>query len=292
MTDTRTPLATPTPSLRDVNDLHPDAVPTVYDSRYLSGAAPLTSTTKAGLVMDAHASDLAFLPSAQPPDLDALWPHIAQWHRDTYVEAVRSGRPHHLATSQGFTWSPAFAESVARIWYGQHFAQRLARIAGRAVLHPVSGAHHALPESGGGYCTFNYVVAALMDAQARDPQARCAVIDLDAHWGNGTVGMISHHGLPLHTFDIHGGGSTRSSPYACGKGEAWEYGVNDVSAYWEALSRLPGFIVAHRITDVVYLAAFHHVGGLTWVHATGFRYGPGLVATRTTDQGGLVATRA
>ena len=267
MTNPRTPLATPEPSRRDLSVVSGNAVPTVYDSRYLSGAAPLTSTTKAGLVMDAHAASVGFVPSTQPADVGAVWAHIAQWHLPAYVDAVRSGRPHHLATSQGFQWSEAFAESVARIWYGQHFAQRLARVAGRAVLHPVSGAHHAVPEAGGGYCTFNYVVAALADIQARDAGARCAVIDLDAHWGNGTIAMIVRHSLPLHTFDIHGGAATRRSPYACGGGESWEYGANDISAYWEALANLPAFIATHGITDAVYLAGmdpFHDdpVGGI------------------------------
>ena len=236
-----------------------DAVPAIFDSRYLSGAAPLTSTTKAGLVMAAHADDLDFLQASQPKDLGVVWSHIASWHRRKYVRAVRYGQPRQLAQSQGFTWSRKFGESVARIWYGQHMAQRLAREAGRAVLHPVSGAHHAHFDQGGGFCTFNYVVAGLSDIQQRDPHARCAVIDLDAHWGDGTIDMIEQHNLPISVFDIHGGRSTER--YKAGGGSVWDYGVQHRDDYWDALRHLPSFLATHDITDVVYLAGMDPFDG-------------------------------
>lgn len=251
MPNQRPVLTTVLPSQRFVDDLPADRVPTVWDPRYVSKAAPLTSTTKAGLVINAHRKDLAFLQVRQPRDLDPVWAHIASWHDRKYVKAVRTGRNRSLAESQGFTWSPEFADSVARVWFGQHFAQRLARKTGRAVLHPVSGAHHAHPDMGGGFCTFNYAVAALMDVAETDPHCVPAVIDLDAHWGDGTAAFAAHNPR-LRVFDVHGRVQNKRELFHSGR--SVDHGVRDITAYWDALAELPAWLEAQGVTDAVYLA--------------------------------------
>jgi len=40
----------------------------------------------------------------------------AKVHNPACLEAVPTGEPHGRAKSQGFRWSPEFAESVAHIW--------------------------------------------------------------------------------------------------------------------------------------------------------------------------------
>jgi acetoin utilization deacetylase AcuC-like enzyme len=244
-------------------------VPTVWDPRYVTTAAPLTSTTKAGRVIEARRADLAIV---QPPDiaLSDVWTHIAQWHHPLYVRAVATGTPRRLAMSQGFEWSPAFAESVARIWYGQHLSQQLAHVLGRAVLHPVSGAHHARPDRGSGFCTFNYVVAALAAIKRDRPQANLAVIDLDAHYGDGTADFAAAHpALRLALFDIAGAGRP-VAPII--RPRVRTSGVTTPEEYRKALLLLPGFLRANAITDAVYLAGmdpYEHdvVGGIPGVDA-------------------------
>jgi len=225
-------------------------VPTVWNPRYVSNASHLTSTTKAGAIIEAHRDALALV---TPPldDLDAVWTDIARWHAPHYVDAVRTGRPRHLAQSQGFRWSPEFAESVARIWHGQHVAHQLAHVLGRAVLHPVSGAHHAHPHTGGGFCTFNYVVAALGRMKQERPQARLAVIDLDAHFGDGTYAFAeAHPELDLAIFDIAGG-----REQVAVRPRRRVFRVPTSEEYRRLLvGALPGFLRAQQITDAVYLA--------------------------------------
>lgn len=244
------------PTYRRIAALSPDRVPTVYDRRYLSGAAPLTSTTKAGLVVAARQDDLAILRPLMDRRTDevpaAVWQHIAAWHDPKYVKAVRTGKPRGLAQSQGFQWSPAFAQSVARIWQGQHFAQRLARETGRAVLHPVSGAHHAHPDAGGGFCTFNYVVAALTALRSEDPHARVAVIDLDAHYGDGTM-AYAELDPQLSVFDISGGW-LRTKVESTRGGRLVSAHVADREDYFAQLLTLPTWLRTHGITDVCLLA--------------------------------------
>ncbi len=249
-------------------------VPTVWDPRYVTHAAPLTSTTKAGAVVEAWRHLLHVVPTPSPDDLETVWDHIATWHAPDYVTAVRTGTPIHRAESQGFRWSPAFADSVARIWLGQHVAHRLAHALGRIVLHPVSGAHHAWPHTGSGYCTFNYVVAALGLVLSDRPDARVAVIDLDAHYGDGTVAFVRQTQLPVHIFDVHGGRAGHEEVLE--SGQMLSFGVGNAREYNQALDRLPAFLDRHAITDAVYLAGvdpYEHdpVGGVAGMSAEALR---------------------
>jgi acetoin utilization deacetylase AcuC-like enzyme len=179
-----------------------DRVPTVWDERYSVPAAHTNSTMKQlGVVRAAVAEGLLDIRPV-PFDESAAWASIGVIHAPEYVAAVRTGCPRRLAESQGFTWSPAFAESVARIWSGHVAACRLA-LAEHIVFHPVSGAHHARRETGAGFCTFNFLVGAgkrLLDEGTID---RVMVVDLDAHQGNGTHELVGDDDR-FALFDIAG----------------------------------------------------------------------------------------
>ena len=164
-------------------------MPTVWDERYCTPAAHTNSTMKQlGVVRAAIAEGLLDIRPVHFEE-NATWQGIGAVHAPEYVAAVRTGRPRPLAESQGFTWSPAFAESVARIWSGHIAACRLA-LTEFIVFHPVSGAHHARRETGAGFCTFNFLAGAgktLLDQGAVD---RVMVVDLDAHPGDGTYHLV------------------------------------------------------------------------------------------------------
>jgi acetoin utilization deacetylase AcuC-like enzyme len=100
---------------------------------------------------------------------------------------VRSGEPRALAESQGFHWSPAFAQSVVDIWAGQTAACGLAAAGALVVIHPVSGAHHASVDRGAGFCTFNWLVGVV---PALPDDVDVIVLDFDAHHGDGTVACL------------------------------------------------------------------------------------------------------
>ncbi len=224
-------------------------VPTVWDERYCVKAAPLTSTTKqARVVRLAAAEGLLDVRRDEGFDASAAWADIGAVHAPQYVQAVRTGCPSQLAQSQGFEWSPAFADSVARIWSGPLAACRLA-LSERLVLHPVSGAHHAHHERGSGFCTFNFLVGAgrslLRDGLVR----RVAVIDFDAHQGNGTLALVRGDGR-FGVFDIS------SSDWGCQtEGPTIVYHiVRNASGYVEALGRLAAFLDAFRPDLVEYQA--------------------------------------
>jgi len=163
---------------------------TIWDERYSVNAAYTNSTLKQAHVV--HAALDEGLLELRPVAFNAglTWADIACVHNAAYVNAVRTGSPRILAESQGFDWSPAFAESVALIWNGHVAACRRA-LDEKVVFHPVSGAHHADRDTGSGYCTFNFLVGAgrrlLDDGSIR----RVLVIDLDFHQGNGTHALVA-----------------------------------------------------------------------------------------------------
>lgn len=71
---------------------------------------------------------------------------------------------------------------------------------GASVCAPVSGFHHAEYEDGGGFCTFNGLMVAANRALKRGK--RPGIIDIDAHYGNGTDSIMKKKGwtFPHYTF--------------------------------------------------------------------------------------------
>ena len=116
------------------------------------------------------------------------------------------------------------------------------------VLHPVSGAHHANYAGGSGFCTFNFLVGGAVEL-LRMGLHRVAIIDLDAHPGDGTYRLSrGREGIAL--FDIAGGSwadvaNTASVEY---------HVVRDAGSYREALNHLPAFLCRVRPALVQYQA--------------------------------------
>jgi len=211
-------------------------LPCVFDARYCTTAARAISTTKQAEVVRAALHE--GLLNLRPWTFNATraWANVERVHEPAYVRAVRCGQPRSRAESQGFTWSPEFAQSVARIWAGHIYSCRLALAEG-IVFHPVSGAHHARREHGAGFCTFNFLVGAGLAMLDGHRIGRVAIVDLDAHQGDGThalVGDDRRFGL----FDIAGQdwiGEAESD-------RALLSVVHSAEHYATALSHLPAFL--------------------------------------------------
>jgi acetoin utilization deacetylase AcuC-like enzyme len=69
-----------------------------------------------------------------------------------------------------------------------------------AVLHnevvcsPTSGFHHAEYRNAGGYCTFNGLMVTALALKDAGLVNRVAILDCDAHYGNGTDSIIKQIG--------------------------------------------------------------------------------------------------
>lgn len=213
-----------------------ERVPTIWDHRYCTDAAPTISTTKqAEVVRRAAESNLLDL-RPWPFSGSLAWAGIEAVHDADYVRAVRTGRPLAAAESQGFTWSPAFADAVVRTWAGHLAACRLARETG-LVLHPVSGAHHARRGRGAGFCTFNFLVGAGRAALDAGHAARVAIVDLDAHQGDGTWALAADDPR-FAVFDLAGEdwiGERHTDRVTMAV-------VHSAAAYADCLAELPRFL--------------------------------------------------
>ncbi|TNE47479.1 MAG: hypothetical protein EP343_20120 [Deltaproteobacteria bacterium] len=126
-------------------------------------------------------------PPAPPIDLHSL----RQVHTDRFLNAVLTGKPLRLAVSQGLNrWSPAIARgwlwNVGGFYQAAEVALRKNIITGN-LGH---GYHHALPQSGMGFCTLNGLVVVAKKLIRLGKAKRVLVLDLDHHEGNGTAVSI------------------------------------------------------------------------------------------------------
>ena len=221
------------------SDVGASSVPTVWDERYhCPEAGGLASTVKQKQVVD-RGNENGWLRISGHESFDAAttWAQIGAVHDESYVEAVRTGEPKELAQSQGFRWAPEFPESVARIWSGHVEACRLALEEG-LVFHPVSGAHHARRATGGGFCTFNYLVGAPRTLFEEGWLERVMVVDLDTHQGNGTWELVEDDAR-FSIFDFSGAEFGVPEVEAEGR---FSRLVRDAETYFELLAKLPAFI--------------------------------------------------
>lgn len=94
-------------------------------------------------------------------------------------------------------------------------------------LHAGGGAHHAFRDHGEGYCALNDLAVAVLKLRAEGAIRRAAVVDLDAHQGNGTASIFSG-AADVFTFSMHQGDvypdkketSTLDVELAAGTGDA------------------------------------------------------------------------
>ena len=189
-------------------------------------------------------------------------------HDQRFVDAVRTGKPRALAESQGFRWSPTFAEALARIWNGQYAAAKLALESGGVIFHPVSGAHHAGFSRGPAFCTFNFLAGIGLRLMREKLVNATGIIDLDAHTGNGTFFWVKDE-RGLAAFDISGGDWLGVVTYP----EWAEYYVaHDAVQYAQSLERLPNWLDRAKPEIVFYQAGMDcweqdGVGGIDGVTA-------------------------
>lgn len=118
-------------------------------------------------------------------------------HGDTYIQAIKTGQPRALAGSNKLEWN-------AQIW-------KMVRASNggivQAALHSFrekvnsgslsSGLHHAYPDHGSGYCTFNGLAIAAIKAHEAGARS-ILILDLDAHCGGGTYQCIKNFDYITH----------------------------------------------------------------------------------------------
>lgn len=102
----------------------------------------------------------------------------------------------------GFPWSPELV-ARARRSTGATIAAAWAALNDGAAANLAGGTHHAHPEFGAGFCTFNDVAVAARVLQQESRAARILIVDCDVHQGDGTARIFEAEPR-VFTFSIHG----------------------------------------------------------------------------------------
>jgi acetoin utilization deacetylase AcuC-like enzyme len=145
---------------------------------------------------------------ASPDDLSvperATDEQILRAHDADYAQRVVAGR---LTTKElrriGLPWSPELVERARRSVGGTIGTCRAALQDGMS-FNLAGGTHHAFRDHGQGFCLFNDTVIAARAMQAEGRIRRAAILDCDAHQGNGTA-AITADDPTIFTFSIHNG---------------------------------------------------------------------------------------
>ncbi len=123
-------------------------------------------------------------------------------HCPTYVDEVfRAAVPREKERRIGFPVTAAIASRVRHTNGGTWLAAKLAMQHGYAA-NSAAGSHHALHDTGAGYCVFNDLAVASNRLLAEGDARRILIVDLDVHQGDGTASLMAGR-EDVFTFSIH-----------------------------------------------------------------------------------------
>ena len=174
----------------------------VHHPDYATPAAPGTGFPwdKYGMLM------LALEQASLEPTLHVPEPMPRRWieavHDSAYVAEVIEARvPREKERRIGFPVTERIARRVQLTPGGTWLAARLALAHGYAA-NTAGGSHHALAETGAGYCVFNDLAIAANRLLAEGDVARILIVDVDVHQGDGTAALLAGRS-DVATYSIH-----------------------------------------------------------------------------------------
>ncbi|RZM05471.1 MAG: histone deacetylase, partial [Sphingomonas sp.] len=172
---------------------HPDYVgPPAANSRFASD--------KYGLILEALAEIGVAWERHLPEPMPRRW--LEAIHDPDYVAEVLEARvPREKERRIGFPIVPRLARRAELAPGGTWLAAKLALVHGFAA-NAAGGSHHALYDTGAGYCVFNDLAIATNRLIAEGDARRILIVDLDVHQGDGTAALTAGRG-DIFTFSMH-----------------------------------------------------------------------------------------
>lgn len=123
-------------------------------------------------------------------------------HDPAYVAEVLEARvPAAKERRIGFPVTQTVARRARVVPGGTYLAALLALRHGFAA-NTAGGSHHALAETGAGYCVFNDLAVAAHRLVEEGRVARVLIVDVDVHQGDGTAALCAGH-PQIATYSIH-----------------------------------------------------------------------------------------
>lgn len=137
---------------------------------------------------------------AEPAPMEAL----LRVHTAAYLEKIRSGA---LDSTEALKLGLPAGEALlhrSRLETGGTILAAEAALSDGLAANLAGGTHHAFADRGRGYCVLNDVAVAIRAIHAALPTLRIAVVDTDAHQGDGTAALFADDAR-VFTYSIHGG---------------------------------------------------------------------------------------
>ncbi|WP_185960234.1 histone deacetylase family protein [Erythrobacter insulae] len=141
------------------------------------------------LVMEALRASGAAVTEHSPDPMPREW--LEAVHDPDYVDQVfRAKVPREKERRIGFPVTERIRDRVRHTNGGTWLAAHLAMKHGYAA-NSAAGSHHALADTGAGYCVFNDLAVASNRLIAQGDASRILIIDLDVHQGDGTASLTA-----------------------------------------------------------------------------------------------------
>ncbi|HEX8578054.1 MAG TPA: histone deacetylase [Allosphingosinicella sp.] len=172
---------------------HPDYVaPAPEDSRY--------RWNKNGLVRDCLEAAGDPIEWIEPEPMPREW--LERVHSAAYVEEVITASvPREKERRIGFPVTEIVARRAQRVPGGTYRAALEALQRGFAANN-AGGSHHALYDTGAGYCVFNDLAVTAVRLVAENRARRVLIVDCDVHQGDGTAALCAGE-EGVATYSIH-----------------------------------------------------------------------------------------
>jgi acetoin utilization deacetylase AcuC-like enzyme len=174
----------------------------VHHPFYVAPATPGSGFRfdKYGLVMEALREIGGPMTEHRPDPMPRAW--IEAVHDPAYVEEVASlCVPREKERRIGFPVTERVQARAMLSPGGTWLAARLALAHGFAA-NAAGGSHHALYETGAGYCVFNDLAIAANRLIAEGEARRILILDLDVHQGDGTASLTAGRS-DIFTLSLH-----------------------------------------------------------------------------------------
>jgi len=141
------------------------------------------------LVMEELRASGAAITEHAPEPMPREW--LEAVHCPDYVDEVfRAEVPRAKERRIGFPVTPAIRDRVRHTNGGTWLAAQLARVHGYAA-NSAAGSHHALHDTGSGYCVFNDLAVTANRLIAEGHAVRVLIVDCDVHQGDGTASLMA-----------------------------------------------------------------------------------------------------
>lgn len=224
----------------------------VHHPDYVARGAPAAGRftfSKYELVMEALRDSGVAFTAHVPEPMPRAW--IEAVHDPAYVaEVLAAAVPPDKERRIGFAVTAAVARRAALVPGGTWLAAKLATEHGLAA-NMAGGSHHALYDTGAGYCVFNDLAIVARRWVAEDDAAHVLIVDLDVHQGDGTA-VLTADSPAITTFSLHGAHNFPQQKAVSSHDVALPDGIGDEDYLAVLEDHLPAVIDRAKPTLILY----------------------------------------